>query len=931
MPDDTDHSEDNHSIVSRRTTRERWARVEQLFHEASELAPDQQHLLLDAQCSDDESLKQGVLRLLGSNSSVRQLMASPVVMEGQHLTREPDIDRWIGRVLGGFRIESLLGRGGMGVVYLGVRVDAVLSQQVAIKLMATSLQSTPAQTHFQLERDALATLEHPHIARLVGGGVTPDQLPFVVMEYIEGKRLDIACDDPAVSLQQIVNWMLQLCDAVSHVHRNLFLHRDLKPGNVMVTARGDVKLLDFGTFKAIAAGAAPDSAMTQAGMRPVTLRYASPEHIRGESGSTELDVYSLGMTLYCLLAGQLPSIVPSTIPGYLDQLQQERTPPPSAVMDQRRRMADAALAADLDAITLKAIRYRAADRYEGADALAADLRRALERKPVAARASTISYRVSRFTHRHRSWLSGAAAGVIVLGIGLPAMAHEAAIARIQSRRADVGIEQERKLAHLLLSDYFDRLKRVPGSTDAQRRAVSQALRYLDNVNQGPLNPDPQLDIIHAYTEMGLLQGSQYEENLGDTAGGIATLTKAVNSARGLVHRNSSDTTCLESYATAEQALGQVYFTAGNTRKAVEHLTAAAEVSRQLSTMPGVTSKSLVQAASTVDALGDTLGLPGVGTANDPVKAIERYKQASDVYRRALLRDPACFSCARGIAIEDYKLGLDVEDESQAAAFDQDGLSVLAIMPPAEQTSTRNLRADNLLRQNLGALDIDLGQTTQGLAMMQTVRQRMRAAVQADPLDTRARNDLALFDGKLATSFDDLGQYPQERDALKEFVATMDALLHKNPDNAIWKFRRALALSRYGAVQLRLGQELDGQRAAKESLSILLPLAQKPEAQARVLAVATEALIALHPNGRLDGQTAVSLAERTIAGEQRPDARDYIALAQAQQLAGRQDDSRASAQTALRLLSLRGQSLSDSNARTRINALIHPSEATMASR
>ncbi|MEO6923175.1 MAG: hypothetical protein ABI142_05065, partial [Bryocella sp.] len=181
MPDAADVSDNTNESQSEDDALpscERWRRVEKLFHEASGLPLAKRNAYLDAACADDPSLKHEVLGLLGSDSSVNDLMAAPLVVEGNYLSRESGNDRWIGRVLDGFRIEALLGRGGMGVVYLGARADGILSQQVAIKLMAQHLQSSPAQIQFQLERDALATLEHSHIAKLVGGGITAERLPF---------------------------------------------------------------------------------------------------------------------------------------------------------------------------------------------------------------------------------------------------------------------------------------------------------------------------------------------------------------------------------------------------------------------------------------------------------------------------------------------------------------------------------------------------------------------------------------------------------------------------------------------------------------------------------------------------------------------------------------------------------------------------------
>src|SRR5271168_3711659 len=293
---------------------QRWKLTEELFHRAQECAAEERLERLKEWCGVDAALLESVLGLLEADSAVEDLLSTGAPGDdGRFLKRDKDAgdrgaeqDPWLGRVLGAFRLDRLIGRGGMGVVYQGERIAGGFTQTVAVKLMGQHLRSSPAVNQFLLERETLAHLEHANIARLLDGGVTSEGFPYVVMEYVEGERLDAACDDPASSIEQTIRWMQQLCYAVAYVHRNLILHRDLKPGNVMVTgsephAERDarqVKLLDFGTLKRIGPEGDTDSAMTQAGMRPVTLRYACPEHIEGAKVSTAADVYSLGMILY---------------------------------------------------------------------------------------------------------------------------------------------------------------------------------------------------------------------------------------------------------------------------------------------------------------------------------------------------------------------------------------------------------------------------------------------------------------------------------------------------------------------------------------------------------------------------------------------------------------------------------------------------------
>ncbi len=916
----------------------RWQRFEELFHQASELPPEQRVERLQVWCGTDSAMLAELLVLLESDSSVNTLMAAALpVNPDDFLARDTAEDPWIGRVLGAFCLERLLGRGGMGVVYLGKRLTKELSQKVAVKLMARHLQSTPAQTHFLLERDALAQLEHRNIARLLDGGVTEEELPYVVMEYVEGRRLDTVCDDPAISVEQVLRLMLQLCDAVSYVHRNLILHRDLKPGNVIVTDDGGVvKLLDFGTLKMLGAASVANSAMTQAGMRPVTMRYASPEHIRGDAVSTASDVYSLGMILYRLIAGHLPEGKEGlSIGQYLEHLKTDRIAPPSGSLRGASGSADAgskivgkkmdpAMAKDLDVIVLKAIRYEPEERYAGADALAADLWNVLESKPVSARTATSRYRVERFYRRNKVPVLGTVAALLVLIVGLVAMTRQAKIARAEQRRAEAGVEDERKLAHLLLFDYFEQLKQIPGSTDAQRKAVSQALAYLDGLSPAARNSNLKLDSVQAYTEMGALLGSPYEENLGDVPGAIRTLEKAVSLSQPMLASHPKKLEYLQSAAAAELALGRVYFGSGDPQHAVVYLKPAAETSRRIAATPGVDSAVLAEAASVVDGLGDVYGQEDAVSLNDPAKAIQRYQQAQAIDLAGLKLDPHCDRCRRGIALEYWKLGMLTEgqDQNRAADLYNAALATLTAFTPAEQATSRVLRIDTVIRQQLGTIYLHTGRTVEGLHLLQMVRQRFQSSISADPVDARARFDLAALDSSLADGDDDLRRYKAESDADLEFLENMNVLVHLDPKSVGWQFHRAEALLRYGKLQLQLGQRSEGERTSKEGLALIIPLAQQPTAEANILGVASDYLVSLHPGPKRDAPMAVDFAQRAIAASPRPSAGQYLTLAEAQRFAGQTEQSKGSAEAALAILVANPKSIGNAAQLAHANRLIH---------
>ena len=889
-------------------TDEQWLRVEALFHRALEAPPSEREALAERLCEGDAAIFAELLTLLRSDSVVERLMSrAPESADGDFLIRERarrDIDTgpsWVGRRIGPFLIERILGQGGMGVVYLGRRTTGGLTQNVAIKVIAHHLRDSPAVAQFLDERHVLGRLEHPHIARLIDGGLH-DATPYVVMEYVDGRRLDDVCDDPTVPVVEKIELFLQLCGAVAYVHSHLILHRDLKPSNVMVTA-GSVKLLDFGTLKRVDVEAA-DSLMTRAGIRSVTLRYASPEHLAGLPVTTATDVYSLGVVLYRILSGRLPDFGHGAAVAYPPIL------PEVATTRQMRR--------DLEAIVSKALRYEPGERFSSVDAMAEDLRNALANRPVRARTGSLRYRAGKFYLRHRTILRGVAASLVTLTAGLIAVAHEGSVATAETLHAEAGVEDERKLAHLLLFDYFEQLKAIPGSTDAQRRAVSQALVYLDGLAQGGAGSALALDRVDAYTKMGNLLGNPYEENIGDGARALATLQKAVALSRQLLTQLPDDLHVLQSSAGAEQSLGRVYFGSGDPRLAAEHLRPAADISRRIVDIPGADVATIAQAASVVDSLGDVYGQEGAVTLDDPTAAIAAYEQAQAIDARGLRLDADCARCRRGIALEYWKIGmlLEASDQDKAATSYENGLTTLAQFSPAEQATARVLRLDTVIRQRLGNLLIAAGRGEAGIHLLTDVRQRFRDAVQADPMDARARFDLAALDASLADGYEHLGNGKEARTADREFLDTMTTLVAQDDKNAMWRLHRAEAQVRWGTVEIDLGDTAQGQRARNEGLGTLIQIAHAADSDANVLDLVANALTDAHR----EPQLALTFAERA-ASAKRDSAQPLITLARAQRAVGRTADAHAAAEQALKLLEAHPKSLGNSEQAAQARSLM----------
>ena len=326
---------------------------------------------------------------------------------------EEEVPSLEGRLFGPWRVLRLLGQGGMGAVWLARRDDGLFNREVALKLVHASWYGPMLQQRFAQERRILGSLEHPHIAGLLDAGVSADGQPYLALEYVVGEPLDRFCDAHQATLAQRLQLMLQVLEAVQHAHQNLVIHRDLKPANILVTAEGQVRLLDFGIAKLLAEDGGEETEMTRHAGRPLTPHYAAPEQRDGHVVGTASDVYSLGVVLFELLSGQYLEPAGPLAPR---MSRQPLTPEAAAARSSTPAALARALAGDLDTIVQKALKVDPGERYPTADALRQDLQRHLDGLPVLARPASAGYRLRKFITRHR-WRVAAAAGMALLLVG----------------------------------------------------------------------------------------------------------------------------------------------------------------------------------------------------------------------------------------------------------------------------------------------------------------------------------------------------------------------------------------------------------------------------------------------------------------------------------------------------------------------------------
>jgi len=468
-----------------------WRRASAVLDSALDLPAAERAGLLDGACGGDAELRTLVDELLAAEAKSEGFLEQPAAAGAESLLRElADEGPPEGLSAGPWKLLREIGRGGMGVVYLAERADGEFEQSAALKLVKRGLDSEDLVARFRRERQILARLRHPHIALLLDGGLASDGRPWFAMEHVEGEPITRWCAAHGLTVEARLKLFLTVCEAVQHAHRNLVVHCDLKPSNILVTPQGQVKLLDFGIARLLSDAAGTDAppATTPEGTA-LTPEYAAPEQIRGEPPTTATDVYGLGVVLHELLTAHRPSEVRAILPSQAPELAEPA----------RRR-----LRGDLDAVVLKALRPEPEQRYPSAEALATDLRRHLDALPIAARANTLGYRSGKFLLRHR--LAASAAGLLLLSLlaGLGGTLWQARAARREAARTDqvraflvslfeVSDPAQSHGETITARELLDRgALRVEAELQGQPEAQATLLATLADVNLKLGLPDPAL-------------------------------------------------------------------------------------------------------------------------------------------------------------------------------------------------------------------------------------------------------------------------------------------------------------------------------------------------------------------------------------------------------------------------------------------------------
>jgi serine/threonine-protein kinase len=462
-------------------------RICELFDEALALPADAREPFLSHACAGDPALAEELSAMLRAHGGGARWFDSLSAGLFPESSNSP-----INARIGPYKLLSEIGRGGMGAVYFAQRDDGQFDQQVALKLVRLD-QSPESMRRFLAERQILSRLHHPGIAQLLDGGAAPDGRPYIVMEYVDGKSLAGHCEGSSV--RQRLALFIKIASAVDYAHRNLIVHRDIKPGNILITASGEPKLLDFGIAKLLDPGHADSE--TRTGLRLFTPGYAAPEQLRGDPVTTAADVYGLGAVLYEMLAGDRPIRAKSNAIEDLEQAILHADPPPPSIVN---RSLERELRGDLDTICLKALAKDPDRRYPSAAAFIADVEAYLRGHPISARRDSPAYRARKFIGRHKLAVGAATVVVALVAVLLSALA-------VASARATRERDNAQRIANMFV-DLFSLPDPADGATITAREILDRGVRQIDETAADPEVHSALLDVLgRVHHQLGLYERS----------------------------------------------------------------------------------------------------------------------------------------------------------------------------------------------------------------------------------------------------------------------------------------------------------------------------------------------------------------------------------------------------------------------------------------
>lgn len=788
-------------------TPERWKQVKGVLSAALETDPAERMSYLDSACAADPGLRWEVENLLAMEEQNPTELFRPIPF-----TETGDAPARIGRRVGAYQLVEEIGVGGMGEVYRAFRADDQYKKEVAIKLVRAGQDFTFVIARFKNERQVLASLDHPNIARLLDGGTTEDGMPYFVMELVEGVPFGEYCDQHKLQVTDRLKLFLQVCSAVQYAHQRLIIHRDLKLSNILVTADGIPKLLDFGIAKVIDSVASAENLdATMSMFRLLTPAYASPEQVKGEAITTASDVYSLGVVLYECLTGHHPYGSGARAPHEMSRAVCEVEPekPSTVIRRKETRIADdqrieitpmsvsavrggapeklaRQLRGDLDSIVLLALRKEPQRRYSSVEQFAGDIRRHLGHLPVTARRDTLGYRTRKFIVRAKAGVAAALALFVAIVGGMTATLYEARRAHQNELRAEKRFNDVRALANSLLFTIHDAVRDLPGSTPARKLIVASALEYLDSLSaEAGGDASLQRELATAYERVGEVQGHYLLSNLGETANALHSYQQALNLRQEIAKLPGSSwqdklgvARCSRLVATQQQATGKVTEALGNIHTAISLAESLrSEHPREVSILQEL---SLAYGINAYLHRGGGV-FPGL---IDPAGESENRRKAISVDEDWLKLAPDTEEAQHALAWDQVNyaetLGPDKKDE--ALWYFQHGLEVEKQIR-AHTDSPQRAREVVAVYNRLGMFYDRNGNIKDSIKSHRSALKIEQDAVAKDPKNQHFVENLAVDHANIADCLLKMGQLKESKAEIIKAIHVMEPLVRESPENA----------------------------------------------------------------------------------------------------------------------------------------------------
>ena len=853
-----------------------WQRVEEIFHEALERPEGSRTAFLAERCAGDTAMEREVREILAGYSAQERVSAGQTAKS---------LD---GARFGAFELVQQIGEGGMGAVYLARR-RGDFDQRAAVKL----INGTPAAAalmaeRFRQERQILAALEHPNIARVLDGGVTPEGQPYLAMEYVEGERLDRYCARQNLSIADRLKLFRKICAAVHYAHQHLVVHRDLKPGNILVDQQGETKLLEFGIAKVMdPPGASLEQLPTRTMAALMTPEYASPEQIQGQPCTVASDVYSLGVILYELLAGKRPFADTASTPAEMIAAvvtTEARRPSLAAPENLKSR-----LRGDLDGIVMKALAKKPEERYGSAEQLSEDIRRHLEGLPVSAVEGTRAYVARKFVVRHK--VGVAAAGVVLLSLvaGLAGTLWQARVANRERAIAEQRFSDARKLANYLLFPLFDAVQPLAGSLPVRADMAGQSLQYLDRLSAAKSTDRAlRLELAEGYLRLGAIfwAPSGYGDSLGESAQALDTGRKALALLEPLAKEEPANEQVQRDLARGYLQLGAALNVQSQPRQSEETLRRAVGIfDRLAAAKPGDFSRQL-DSARAWESLMDVVASPAGGfmdvSMHDTVLAAGN--KALDGFRAVLAASPSEGAALLGITGVYITLAGQESPNNPRQALETlaKGREAFDRLPADVRASTMGLEEEANLNSSLGWTQQRMGLNQEALAPLKRAGDILDALAVRDPKNgtnwsRRANIYLTLAGVHM--------KLKDRRAGLNDYLNTIgiyDGLVAADPNKTSSRLVRATCEAFVARLFLADGRTAEGTKYARDGIADLVNLAERPGATAQYLREASIALMVSPILSLRDYPRALRYAERAdeLSNGKEPTAIAYLAMAYA---------------------------------------------------